>query len=549
MATLGQSIADLFTLDLTIPGTGGLLDLLQAAEKQSRALHGFTIAIIGQIDERGLAAPTGQTSTATLIGQVINIAPSDATARVALATQTCPTISITGITTDPALPQLAAAIHTGNVSARHAQAIITTFRKMPAHVTTETRESVEKFLVEQATELDPLSFEHTARHIELLANPDGDPDDKDAHEKQELHIGNRRPNGLTKIWGLLDDITTEQLRIAFGALCSPSAERNRDKKQEREQEQQEKGRRDEKDSRRPTPLLDDETNPDLGDPEPTTNLGDDNNLQHTEPDMSADSDRKRLTIPRETDSQTTPMRSTPATTEARTPVRCHGRPARNGRTTAATGNPHRRRRIPRTKHARPPERPGPVTGRATRPPAHDLTPIVIPGALSTIGRATTTVPISTPTRANHGQRRRPVQSALIARATTNPTTHRTRHRPGQSTTDEDIGRSNTPDTRLSHHHMILDRRPHPSDEQSRSTTATRRSPTPHSTQQHRHTPRQQTAHRRRSAPHATAPQHHATSSNELPIWRPTRPPLDWAPLGTCARDYTAANPATPTTPT
>ncbi|SDO61628.1 HNH endonuclease [Nakamurella panacisegetis] len=226
IASVAAAVSGLPHLDLSAPGTGGLLDLLRATERQARALYAFTLALIGQIDQRGLAAPAGHASTAGLIRNVITIAHSDAAARVALAARICPATGITGTTADPELPHVAAALATGTVSARHANAIVTTFKKMPPRVGADIRESVERFLVEQAAHMDPITFEHTARHTELMADPDGT-DEKHAHEHQELHIGNRRPNGLTKIWGLLDDIATEQLRVAFGALCSPSAERKR----------------------------------------------------------------------------------------------------------------------------------------------------------------------------------------------------------------------------------------------------------------------------------------------------------------------------------
>ncbi len=62
-----------------------------------------------------------------------------------------------------------------------------------------------------------------------MANPDGTPDDRDAHEKMEFHLGQRREDGLTRCWGLLDDLTAEALRAAFGSMCSPSAERRNDR--------------------------------------------------------------------------------------------------------------------------------------------------------------------------------------------------------------------------------------------------------------------------------------------------------------------------------
>ena len=227
LAGVATAIDVLAAADLSQPGTGGVLDLLRAVECQARRLYGVSVALVGQIEQRGLAAPAGQTSTAALLRQVITIGKGDADARVRLATKVCPSTGISGAPVPPALGKLAAAVQAGQVSARSADTIVHTFKAMPADTDPQLLDAVEEFLVEQSRWLDPTTFDGLARRIQLAANPDGIDQEKDAHEKQEFHIGQRRRNGLTKVWGLLDDLTIEGLRAAFGAMGAPAAQRSR----------------------------------------------------------------------------------------------------------------------------------------------------------------------------------------------------------------------------------------------------------------------------------------------------------------------------------
>ncbi|WP_090474745.1 DUF222 domain-containing protein [Nakamurella panacisegetis] len=227
LTAVAAAIDLLAAADLSLPGTGGVLDLLRGVERQTRRLYGLSVALVGQVEQRGLAAPTGQTSTASLLRQVLNIGRGDAAARVRLAAKVCPATGFSGGEVLPALGHLAAAVGTGAVGARCADIIVHTFKAMPTGTDPELLDSVGEFLVEQAELLDPKTFDGVARRVQLAANPDGTDDEKDAHERQEFHIGPRRPSGLTKVWGLLDDLTVEALRTAFGAVGAPAAQRSR----------------------------------------------------------------------------------------------------------------------------------------------------------------------------------------------------------------------------------------------------------------------------------------------------------------------------------
>jgi len=228
LADVAVAVDRLAGLDLSVPGTAETLDGVRAVERQLRRLQGISVRLIGQIEQRGLAAPAGATSTTVLRRQILNIGTGDAFERVRLAGVVCPTVGGSGTPVEPELPVLAGAVAAGVLGQRQAARIASTFGKFPATVGQDLRDSVERFLVEQGMVLEPVTLGRLARQIELMADPDGSIDERDAHEKMQFRFGQRRDNGLTPCWGLLDDLTAEALRAAFGAICAPAANRDGD---------------------------------------------------------------------------------------------------------------------------------------------------------------------------------------------------------------------------------------------------------------------------------------------------------------------------------
>ena len=175
----------------------------------------------------GFGRPAGASSTSALVRQVITVGRDESSRRVRLAAGICPSVGLTGVVVPARFPLVAAAVADGGVGVRQAGLICATISGFPGRVGQELRDAAEQFLVGQARVVDPKTLEQVAREIALMADPDGTPDDRDAQERMQFHLGRRREDGLTKCWGLLDDVTAEALRTAFGAMCSPSAERNR----------------------------------------------------------------------------------------------------------------------------------------------------------------------------------------------------------------------------------------------------------------------------------------------------------------------------------
>src|ERR1700712_364677 len=68
LVAVAAALDVLLAADLTVPGTGELLDLLRGVERQSRRLAGVSVGVIGQLDQRGLAGPARLALDAAVVG-------------------------------------------------------------------------------------------------------------------------------------------------------------------------------------------------------------------------------------------------------------------------------------------------------------------------------------------------------------------------------------------------------------------------------------------------------------------------------------------------
>jgi len=124
--------------DLTVPGTGETLDVLRGVERQIRRLQGVSVRLVGQVDQRGLVAPAGATSTVALLQQVLQVGAGDAADRVRLSRAVCATVGLTGAPVEPQLPGLADAVAAGAVGQRQAARLAATFDKFPSTISQDS---------------------------------------------------------------------------------------------------------------------------------------------------------------------------------------------------------------------------------------------------------------------------------------------------------------------------------------------------------------------------------------------------------------------------
>ncbi|MDQ2848535.1 MAG: HNH endonuclease [Actinomycetota bacterium] len=221
LAAVDQGLDLLDDLDVTAPDAIGLMQLAQLVERRANRMFLTTVRLAGEIDTRGLHSDFDAPSTRILMRDLLGVAPADTAARILLAETTCTRITPTGSRLEPLLSQLAATLPNGRIGPGHAAVITRTMDKLPPHLDEDVRFECERILVAQAQQLDPPTLERLARGMLAAADPDGTEPDSGNRSKMELHIGRRRDDGLTKIWGLLDDLTIEMLCATISPLAAP----------------------------------------------------------------------------------------------------------------------------------------------------------------------------------------------------------------------------------------------------------------------------------------------------------------------------------------
>jgi hypothetical protein len=132
-----------------------------------------------------------------------------------------PSETPTGHSVEPALPDLLAALDAGRVSEEQAVLIADTLTRLPAAVDAQTRVLCRDLLLDEAGHGDVIRLRRVVIQIRAILDPDGSLDAGDPVDRQEVHIGQRRRDGLTPIRGLLDPLNTEALRQVIEPLAHP----------------------------------------------------------------------------------------------------------------------------------------------------------------------------------------------------------------------------------------------------------------------------------------------------------------------------------------
>jgi hypothetical protein len=151
---------------------------------------------------------------------VLRIDAREARLREARALDCGPRATLTGEALAPVLPQVAAAIASGEVSAEQVDVIVEAIGKIPDTAPVEAVPVVEGVLVEAARFEAPRALRRTAH--ELLARLA--PDDESAEQRRERNRGftlSPLPDGWSRASGRLTPLLTAQLQAVLDALAAP----------------------------------------------------------------------------------------------------------------------------------------------------------------------------------------------------------------------------------------------------------------------------------------------------------------------------------------
>ena len=199
-----------------------LIEFGQELETLRHELWAAQVHLVDEIDQQGLATARSCASTQSLLRQSFNLSPGDASLLVQAARATQPQDLPSGGEVAPRLPLLGAAIDRGEVAADHVRTVIDTLHRLPDRLGADVTDRAEQTLVSYAVEIDPGQFRRIARHLEVVLNPDGVLNEREAAAKVAFTIGARSSaTGLTSINGYLDDLGVATLRAAIDGLAAP----------------------------------------------------------------------------------------------------------------------------------------------------------------------------------------------------------------------------------------------------------------------------------------------------------------------------------------
>ena len=223
------ALNELREVDLGLLDEACLRNLARSVETISRRVDAIGVAVAGQVAHscRGAAADAPGVAAAWL-REALTITARSARGRLATAAAITHTVALSGAVLEAELPVLGRALAAGVVSGEHARVVVATMARLHSSVDGEGRELCEKVLVEQARLCDPVELTKVGRHILAMADPDGRLDDEASRDAMEFHIGRRKSNGLTHVWGHLDDETIEMLYQAMSPLAAPRHRRRAD---------------------------------------------------------------------------------------------------------------------------------------------------------------------------------------------------------------------------------------------------------------------------------------------------------------------------------
>jgi hypothetical protein len=172
-------------------------------ETQQRTNRGLMYRFFGEIAE----PPDGSDSipaVRAMLGARLRIPPRELVRRFKLAARIRPRRSLTGPLLAPELPELAAAVEAGALGEDHIRAVCQALDVLPASVAPAEVALAERTLVQHATTLDAGVLAKLGQRIADYLNPDGLFTDEDRARRRGLRLGPQGPDGMSRLFGLLD---------------------------------------------------------------------------------------------------------------------------------------------------------------------------------------------------------------------------------------------------------------------------------------------------------------------------------------------------------
>ncbi|MGH3694757.1 MAG: DUF222 domain-containing protein [Pseudonocardiaceae bacterium] len=196
-----------------------LLAELGGLETRLHSTWAQMLAVITEIDSRGVAATVGYGTTVELVRAITRVPRGEARARVDAAATVLPGRGLDGAPVEPKLPATAAAVAEHAIGAADVAVIRSVLARIPAHLGPDTRAEVEAELARHARTLDAGQLAVLGKRILAYLDQDGRRPNDTPPTRRSLRFRDR--DGGYELAGWLDREAAEILRAALSPLAAP----------------------------------------------------------------------------------------------------------------------------------------------------------------------------------------------------------------------------------------------------------------------------------------------------------------------------------------
>jgi hypothetical protein len=207
--------------DVSSLGDAELLAAVVEVEQRRRADYFRELAVVAELESRGVAAPMGYSDVAAILRESLRLNPTVARRQVRHARALIGDLSpSSGQRLGPVLPVTAQALAVGAIGVDHVETIRAAMAALPSDTSGESREGAEAILATAARTCEPAAVARLGREILDRLDQDGEPPDDDelADPHRTLHLRTTRRGRLRGSFDLDAETGAHLTNLIAGGL-------------------------------------------------------------------------------------------------------------------------------------------------------------------------------------------------------------------------------------------------------------------------------------------------------------------------------------------